>query len=321
MSILDVALLYGAESTYGTAATLTDGYEAQSDPWKRKVAYIESEGFRAGQQGVRRRVPVQLGAEGSIEMHVLNKSMNLLFRDLFGTTTGPTLVAGTTYDTVHQTSKDGPSTSATIQMLKPMVDGSTQPFTYAGCVCSGWELTQELDKALMLKADFDAQSESTAVGAGTPVYPSTPEDFHFLHMSASTVGATSIDFKKLSLKTDYKMNTDRRFLRASGLKKQPRVGSLPEVTGELEAEFFSTAEYTRFVNGTVMAGQFIWTGSLIESSRFYTLTLDLAAMQYTGDTPEVSLTELPKQSLPFTVLDNGTLPMVKLTVRNAESTL
>jgi Phage tail tube protein len=321
MSILDSGLLYGPESTYGTAATLTRAFEAQSDPWKRKMAYIESEGMRAGQQGVRRSVPVVLGAEGSIEMHVLNKGMNLLFRDLFGTTTGPTLVAGVTYDTVHQTSKDGPSTSATIQLLKPMVDGSTQAFTYAGAVCTGWELTQELDKALMLKADFDAQSESIAVGAGTPTYPSTPEDFHFLHMTTSTVGATSIDFKKLSLKADYGMNTDRRFLRSSGLKKQPRVGKLPEVTGELEAEFFSTAEYTRFVNGTVLAGQFIWTGSVIESGRTYTITLDLAAMQYTGETPEVSLTELPKQSLPFAVIDNGTLPMVKLTVRNAEVAL
>ncbi len=62
-------------------------------------------------------------------------------------------------------------------------------------------------------------------------------------------------------------------------------------------------------------------GSLIESSRFYTVTLDLAAIQYTGDTPEVSMSELPKQPLPFQVLHDGTNPAVKLTIRNAEVAL
>jgi len=324
LSILDAALLYGApESPYGTAATLTRAFEAQSDPWKRKQSYLESVGMRAGMQALRsdRTAAINMGAEGSVELDFLNKGMGLLLKDMFGSTTGPTLVSGITFDQVHSTTKDGPATSATVQLLKPFVDGSSQAFTYTGCVCTGWELTAEVDKYLKLKADYDSQNESTAVGAGTPVYPATATPFDWTMVSTSSVGGTGIDFKKLSLKADYKMNVDRRFLKTAGLKKQPRIGSLPEYSGELEAEFATLAEYARFVSGAVLVGQFIWIGALIEAGKNFTLTVDLAAMQYTGDTPEVSLSELPKQPLPFKVLHDGTNPAVKFTIRSSDAAL
>ena len=35
-TVLDNAILVGKETTYGTAVTLTRGYEAKSDTWVRK---------------------------------------------------------------------------------------------------------------------------------------------------------------------------------------------------------------------------------------------------------------------------------------------
>lgn len=328
MSILDAAWLYGSpESTYGTAVALTRGFEAKTDGFKRKQDYLESVGMRAGLQAARsdRRTAINMGAEGSVEVDFLPKGMGLLLRDMFGAGSGPTLVSGITFDQIHQTTKDGPSASATAQLLRPFVDGSTQAFTYTGCVCTGWELTGETDQYLKIKADYDARNEDTGVAAGTPVYPAAPNPpFDWTMVSTSTIGATAIDFSKLSLKADYKMNTDRRFMKsgaANAQKKQPRLGGLPEYTGTLEAEFASLAEYNRFVSGAVLVGQFIWTGALIEAGKNFTLTVDLAAMQYTGETPEVSLTELPKQPLPFKVLHDGTNPAVKFTIRSSDSTL
>lgn len=329
MSILDTAFMIGPESTYGTAATLTRAYEAKSDPWKRNQAYLESVGFRAGLSAVRsdRRVAVNMGAEGSVELDFMNIGMGLLLRDAFGTTTGPTLVSGTTRDTVFQTNKDGPSTSFTAQMIRPFVDGSSQAFTYKGCVVTGWQLDAEATDGdngfLRWHEDIDAQTEDTSVGAGTPTYPANQVPYNWTMVATSTVGGTPIDFKKLMVKGDYGMNTERRFLKTGGLRKQPRVGKLPVYTGQLDAEFASLAEYSRFVSGQILAAQFIWTGAQIDASPLtnFTVTLDLAAIQYTGDAPQASLTDLPKQPLPFQVLDNGTLPAVKLTVRSNDAAL
>ena len=329
MSILDTAFHIGAESVYGTFLSLTRSYEAKSDPWKRKQSYLESVGFRAGLQAVRsdRRQAINMGAEGSIELDLMNIGMGLLLRDAFGLTTGPTLVSGTTRDTVFSTTKDGPSTSFSAQMIRPFVDGSSQPFTYKGCVVTGWELNAEAADGengfLRWKEDIDSQTEDTSVGAGTAVYPASQVPFNWTMVSTSTVGGTPIDFKKLAVKADYKANTDRRFLKTGGLRKQPRIGGVPEYTGELEAEFASLAEYTRFVTGAVVAGQWVWTGAQIDSSpqTFFTATLDIAALQYTGDAPAASLTELPKQPLPFAILDNGSLPAVKLTLRSSDAAL
>jgi hypothetical protein len=328
MSILDAALHYGSpESPYGTAATLTRSYEAQSDPWNRKMSYLESAGMRAGLQAVRsdRSTAILMGAEGSIEVDFLNKGMGLMLKDLFGNTTGPTLVSGITYDQVHTTTKDGPSTSSTVQLVRPFVDGSSQAFTYTGCVCTGWELTAEVDKYLRLKADFNAKNEDTGVAAGSANYPAAPNPpFDWTMVSTSTVGGTPIDFSKISLKADYKMNTDRRFMKsgsANAQQKQPRVGGVPQYTGALQAEFASLAEYNRFTAGTVVAAQFIWTGALIEAGKNFALTVDLAAIQYTGETPDISLSELPQQPLPFKVLHDGTNPAVKFTIRSSDSAL
>lgn len=329
ISILDAALLYGSpEGAYGSAAALTRAFEAQSDPWKRKQSYVESVGMRAGMQTLRsdRSKAVNMGAEGSVEVDFLNLGMGLLLRDLFGSTTGPTLVSGTTRDQVHSTTKDGPQNSATIQLLRPFVDGSSQPFTYTGCVCTGWELTAEADKYLKLKADYHARNEDTAAGAGTPVYPAGSVPFQWDMVTTSSIGGTPIDFQKVSVKADYKMATDRRFLKsgtANAQQKQPRVGGLPEYTGELQAEFATLAEYARFVAGTVLAAQFVWTGAQIDAAPLtnFQVTVDLAAIQYTGDTPQVSLSELPKQPLPFKVLHDGSNPAVKVTVRSNEAAL
>jgi Phage tail tube protein len=328
VSILDYAVLIGRpESPYGTAATLTRAYEATGDQWKRNQKFVESEGFRAGMQTLRsdRRKPVNLGAEGSVELEFMDRGMGLILVDAFGTVTGPSAVSGTTFDSVFQTNKDGPANSLTVQLIRPFADNSgTQQFTYTGAVVTGWELTAEQDKYLKMKLDYHARNEDISTGAGTPTYPAALP-FQWDQVTTSTVGATAIDFKSIKLKADYGLNTERRFLKsgaANAQQKQPRIGKRPEITGELEAEFLTTAEYTRFVNGTVMAAQFIWTGTQIDASplTFFTLTLDLAAIQYSGETPEWSPSDLPKQSLPFVVLHDGTNPAVKFTYRSNSAT-
>lgn len=322
MPIGDAALLYGHETVYGTAATLVRAYEAQKDPWKAKRSFLQSRGFRPGLQAIRtnRSNIVNMGGTGGVELAVTNNGMGLMLQDVFYAKTGPTLVSGTTYTSVFQTGPSGPNTSGTWQMIRPFADSGSQQFTHKGCVASGWELTQEIDKLLMLNVDWDVQDIDTTTAAGTPTFAAnTPFDWSML---AVTVGGTAMQtINKVNLKADYKMDTDRRFFRGTPLKKQPHSGGLPEYSGELDGEFASLAEYTRFIAGTPLVAQFVWTGAIIEGALPYKLTVDVPAIQYTGESPEVSLDDEPKQTLPFQVLDDGTNPVVKFTFQNTDAAL
>lgn len=323
MAVTDVALHYGAESTYGTAASLTRSFEAKTDEWKRKQEWLESVGFRAGIHTLRsdRSVTINMGAEGAIELDVLNKGMGLLLRDLFSTTTGPTQQGATTaYVQTHAVSKDGPLTSSTIQMIRPFADGSTQQFTHKGCSCTGWELTCETGQFLVLKAMFDAQDVDTTTAAGTATYPASTSPFHW-GQCVVTVAGGAVDMRKLSLKADYGMNTDRRFLKGSVLKKQPRRSKLPTYEGSLEGEFESLAHYNRFVSGGPFTAQFKWTGALIEGVHNFEFTVDMPAIEYRGESPQVSLDEMPKQEVPFRVLHDGTNAAMTITVKSTDTSL
>jgi Phage tail tube protein len=328
MSISDLALHYGTETTYGTAVALTRSYETQVDDWKAAVEFLQSQGFVGGQHTIRskRSVAVQMGAAGSVQVDVLTKGMGLLMKDMSGTFTAPTQQGATiAYLQTFSTASTGPTRSATIQALRTFVDGGTQAFTHAGCVCKGWELNCEASNGpsgfLNLKSEWDAQSVSTIIAAGSNNYVTGADPFNW-QQGVITLGGSAFDMRKVNLKCDYKMNTDRRFLRgaSSYLKKKPRLGDIPEITGELEGEFDSLTQYNHFINGDIFTAQFQWTGALIVSGHNYQFTVDLPAIQYNGESPEASLTESPKQTLPFVVLHDDTIgPAVTISYKSIDT--
>jgi hypothetical protein len=104
------------------------------------------------------------------------------------------------------------------------------------------------------------------------------------------------------------------------LKKKPRLGDIPEFTGELEGEFESMAHYNNFVSGAIFTAQFKWTGALIVSGHNYEFQLDMPAIQYLGDTPAASLTDSPIQPLPFVVLHDEVVgPAITLTLKSTDT--
>jgi len=85
-------------------------------------------------------------------------------------------------------------------------------------------------------------------------------------------------------------------------------------------EFESTAQYNSFINGTVIPLSATWSRGTIEGTYTYQLAVTMAAIQYDGDAnPVVSLSDLPRQPLPFRVLDNGTNGSVIVTYRSTDT--
>lgn len=315
MTILDAAILVGRETTYGTPAPLTRGYEGKADSFKREQEALESTGFRAGLQTVhtdRRRV-INMGGAGGLEVDVLSSGMGLLLEAAFGTANVVGTsdgVGGTVAPYTHsfETASEGPATSLTVQVQRPSAEGGVTPFTHHGAVCTSLSLGHEVGGLFSATFEFDFEDVDTATAAGVPTYPDGALPFSW-DQATVLVNGVAVDARSFEFTMDNALKTDRRYLRGSALKKRPVRGGLPEMTGTLTTDFEGTALYDLWTAGDIFTVQAQWT---LDAG--HTVTLDLAACQFDGESPEASMDDLTVHTAPFKVLWNGTDPAAALTV-------
>ena len=324
-AITDTHMTLGVEATYGTAQLSTvRSYEAKVDTFSRDVEYIQSVGFRRDLQTVRsdRDDTVSLGATGSIECDILNKGQGLLLQHVLGTTSGPTQIASTSaYKTSLSSDDTGPTGSYTIQMSRVDSGGTMRPFTYEGCVATGFNISQELGSNLSMTIDFDAENEQTSSGEATPTYPSSADPFNYTDCVIAIDGTAATNFTSFSLDGDLGMKTDRRFLAGSATKSQPKRSSVPSYTGTIEAEFKDLTDYNKFINGTTFGINVSWNGANIEGAYNYEFVVSLPVCKFTGSTPVASLDDMTTISLPFIALQGASGNAVDLTYTSTDTSL
>ena len=323
-NVLDTAILFGEESTYGTPATLTRGFEGKADSWKREQEIIHSTGFQAGLQAKRsdRQVSVNMGGEGALEIDVLNSGFGMLLQAMLGSVSGPTQIAATTaYKTTAATTADDPQDSFTVQVQRTDMGGTQRDFTHHGCVMTGWSLSQAVSGLLVASMNFDFEDSDTSTGAGTPAYPASATAPFDWTMAAATIDSVSTDIMSFELNGDLALKTDRRFLRGSELKKIPCRSGVPVFTGSMDLEFNDLTNYAQFVAGSVVPIVVTWTGAVIEGSEVDEVVITLAACKFTGESPESNLSDVPKQSLPFEVLWDGSNPAVQIEYTSVDTAL
>ncbi len=316
-NILEAAILVGEESTYGTAASLTRGYEAKADTFTRVQEALESVGMRAGMHTQRsdRRRQINMGAEGELsDLDFMTNGMGLLMQSVLGASAGPTsdVITLTTTSTLLPT-------SYTIQVLRPVNDGTLSPFTYVGSVITSWTLSQVVGEFLKVGLTFDAQDEKDDVGAGTPAY-ADGEPFDWTQAAVTIGGSAVDDIREITFSGDLGLKTDRRYLRGSALKKQPcRVGA-PTYSGQVLGDFADKDQYDRFVAGSIFPIVATWTGESFGGDN-YEVVVTAPACQYDGASPQASMDDLTTETLPFRILHNGTDPAITITITSDDSAL
>jgi hypothetical protein len=322
-SILDQVVQIGVESTYGTAVAPTRAFEAKADTFSRDVEYIESVGFRRDMQTIRsdRHDTISLGAAGSIECDVLDKGMGLLLQHALGTSSGPTQQGATPAYLQTFTSDDtGPTGSYTVQVSRNDSAGTLRTFTYEGSTITGWNLSQELGAATSMTFDFDSETEQTSTAEATPAYPSSTDVFTYTDATIEIDDSAVTNFTSFSLDADLGMKTDRRFLKGSATKSQPKRSSVPSYTGSISGEFADLSDYTKFINGTTFKLEFLATmGTAIAGAYYPLIHVTLPVCKFTGSTPVASISELSTIDLPFVVLDNGTDAAVQITYQSTDT--
>lgn len=323
MSVQDAQIHIGRETTYGTPVTPTRSVEGLGDGHKRKMAYLESNGMRPGRQAVRsdRRRAINMGAEGELEVNPMNKGLGMLLRAMLGSSGIAQVASTTAYLQTHTTTGDGPvGESLTVQLGRPMGSsfGTVQPFTYHGGKVTEWTLTQDLEDLLKLKLSLDFEDEDKTTSLlGTPVYPANTTPFGW-HECAVTIDGNATPVTSFEVSGKNGLKTDRRQL-GSVLKREPLRSELAEYEGKIAADFESITAYDNFVSGAIVPVVAKWTGGLIEAGHNYELMITLAAVQFTGETPEVSTDDLPTQPMPFMVLHDGTNPAVKIEYKSTDT--
>lgn len=314
-SILDAAVLIGEETTYGTAVSLTRGYEAKADTFKRVTEPLESVGMRAGMETVRsdRRRQITIGAEGDLsDLDFMSNGMGLILQSMLGAVSGPTADITTLTTTSDITPK-----SFTVQVLRVADDGTVFPFTYPGAVVTSWTISQAVNDFLKLSLNFDARTETTGEAAGTPSYPAGALPYDWTQVAVSLAGSPVDNVTAIEFSGDLGLKTDRRHLNSTALKKLPRRASVPNYAGSVTADFSDSTEFDRYAAGSIFSVEAVWTSSITDHS----VTITAPACQYDGDSPSASLSELTQSTMPFRILDNGTDPAITVVLEASDVTL
>jgi hypothetical protein len=246
-----------AETTYGTPVTVTRFHEILPDSthsWDPRP--VQGEGLRTGAQFARlgRRAAGTGRGAGELKVEATSKGQGTLLEWAMGNGTS-TLVSGTTYQQLFTTAPptSGLFPSRTIQygVVEADASGTPDPYTYSGCMCTGWELSVEDGGLVQLSFSWDAYARATATALAAASYPTgLAVPFHFAQgalviggtltaptttvLGSIAAGTTTANVRSLSLSVDNGMDVDRWVL---GGRNQPR-------SGVREATLSLTTEYT-----------------------------------------------------------------------------
>ncbi|GGM48447.1 hypothetical protein GCM10012275_19270 [Longimycelium tulufanense] len=306
---LDVSIGLGLELAYGdpeNAVTSVRGFEGRADSWKTSREYVESTGFRAETQTARadRRNIVEMGGEGELELALLDGGMGALFSAAFDRATVTAGGAGKPVTGVYETAASVEPRSYVVEVVRPATDGARYRYRHHGAVVTELELSQEVGDPLLAKASFDFQRVTDALAdTALPVrYPTSSRAYDwtdgYVELTCPGEQPVRVPVTSWSVSLSRGLKTDRRHIRGSAYKAVPARASLPEYGGSLQAELTRTTHrlYQSFTRGEVCALRIVYGPNF---------TVELPAVQMTGNSPEASLDDLTSIELEYRALDPG----------------
>lgn len=308
-----------AQADYDTPATVDRFYEFESEAIDTDVGIIRMPQLGAGRflRSDRRKAYIR-GARGAASFVVMNKGFGLLLEHCIGQNT----VTGAGADKTHTIIPDANALQGkalTVQVGRPDVSGTVQPFTFQGCKVTDWELKCAVDEALKLTATFDAKTVVTNTSLASASYPTALEPFVFTE-GALTINGSTTFVKSASIKGANGLATERRGLTLT--KKEPLANAIAAITGAIECEFEDLTKYAAWVAGTVVANLVLTftSATLIPTTAVpFSLTVTIPAIAYNGKNPSVGGPDVVMQPMEFEALNNGTDPVISLVIKTSDT--
>ncbi|WP_217923779.1 phage tail tube protein [Miltoncostaea oceani] len=300
-----------AETTYGTFVVPTRFLEFNTEGLVFNRETIQSAGIRRGSniQRTSRWAVNKKGGGGPVTFELASKGFGLLLKHAMGAVTITTPGGATLQRRHRHVFGDLDDLSLTIQKGAPDIGATTNPFTFLGCVVTGWELGVDVDGLVMFTPTFDAQDMVTAQALAVAAYPAADELFSY-QQTAVTVNAGGVTPTGMTLSVDHGMKTDRFFVQNSALKKRPVIAARRAVTGTLTFEFESMTQVNFFLNAApgaeVPIGAVIRGSQIDAAPNYYGLDVIIPKARFDGEIPVIQGPDVLTVSAPFEVLDDGT---------------
>jgi hypothetical protein len=336
---LDTQAAIAAETTVGTAVTVTKFLEYDKEGLKFDAGYLEPSGLRVGRKFKRagRVVQSRKSVSGDIELAVPSRGAGLLWKHAVGSTATAVQIGTTTaYRQVH-TPIGMQGLSLTVQVGRPEAGtGTVRPFTFRGVKVSDWEFSLSDNEVAKLKVSVDGWDETTGTALASASYPSA-NLFSFasatlkLGGTASTTGGlmsvtggtpVAAIVREFSLKFSTPMATERYGIGNSGIKAEQLENDIPTISGKFGAEFALTELYTPFKANTTLAMELVLTGAAIGvSGQVDTLSIICPAIKIKNAPPAVDGPGIVAMDLEWEGYDDETNAPLQVMVISADTTL
>ncbi|MFE3381928.1 phage tail tube protein [Streptomyces anulatus] len=303
-----------AESSYGTFVAPAKFIEFTKEGLQLKKTTAQSAGIAAGRLVAldKRRVLTQRQASGSLEMEVTNKAMGVLLQTLMGTTVTPVQQAATAAYLQTHILADTAGKSLTIQKGVPLTTGTVTDKTFLGCKVISAEFSCEVGGMLLATFEIDAKDCDETQTLAVATYPSM-SPFHFGQMSVKTGtynSETALDgVRKVSVKIERPMATERFYAGQSGLKKEPISNDQVKITGSIETDYVATVLDDLHTSDASTSLVWDFTGPLIAATHYERFTVKVPAIRVDDAPPVVDGFDVIKPTYSFTGLYDGTNPI------------
>lgn len=303
---------YIAEGSYGTYSAPTKFPEFTKESLVLRKQTAQSAGIAAGRlvDLASRRVMTTRDVGGSIEMEFANKLMGGLLQALMGTTVTPVQQAATSAYLQTHPLADSFGKSLTIQKGVPLTTGTVVDKTFVGCKVISAEFSCEVSGMLTAVFEIDGKDCDEAQTLAVASYPSGLAPFHFgqMGLKLGNYGSETAQdgVRKVSLKIERPMATDRYYAGQLGLKKEPIANAKVKLSGSIEMDYVDTTLDDLHTSdaATSMVWEFI--GPTIASTYKETARFVLPAIKIDGAPPTVDGPAVVKPTYSFTGLYDGT---------------
>lgn len=335
---LDAQVGFAAETTVGTAVTVTKFVEFNSESLTWKPTFVEPTGLRVGRKykRVARLVQSRKTVEGSLEFEFPTKGAGLLVAHMLGSTATPSQIStSTAYKQVHIPA-GFVGKGLTVQVGRPEPSGTVRAHTYSGCKIKSWEFKLSDGDIGTLSLDIDGWDEATGTALASASFVAGAEVYNFqqatlkLGGTASTTagemsvtGGTAVStiVKEISIKGETPMATERYGVGNSGVKREQLENDTPTVMGSLTAEFNRTELYDLLKNNTTTAVEFTLTGSAISGGNTNLLSFIMPACKLKEAAPNVDGPDIVQMTTSFEAYDDETNAPLQIKIVSADSSL
>jgi hypothetical protein len=301
----DGAIGWGQESVHGTGVARTQFAEVISLDIKNTIDRQESPSTRGRSE--RRRQDFLNTWAGSCEMEVIFAGLEKWFKHLLGAGATAVLGGSATAKTHTFTMVDGAyPVGLTLEANLGDAAATQTPVFDGGHVTSATFSATPNDP---FKVTWNVAGKKQTFATATAVtYPDYSGDLlakgHQITMEIDDV-ATELDSFELTFESG--QDVAKRIL-GSQYADVPVRMERSKVTGTFTADWISTAQYLKFVNGTDTKIEFIVTGADMgnDNNDPFRIQFTIPKANFDGETPGLSSSGIIKQVCPFFGLSTGT---------------